>query len=122
MQNLNIKLNMLALKNAGVALLTGKSGNKKKCLIIPVDDNNMYIGQSGVYLSLVAWSTDKLQDGKTHLVKLSYTKELIDAMTDIEKKAIPIIGDIRTFGNLRENLGVQYQNEEGVSNFDDLPF
>ena len=122
MANLSIKLNLLALKNAGVASLTGKTGTKK-CIIIPIDDNNLFQGQSGIYMSLVAWRNNNLDDGKTHLVKPSFSKDQIEAMTDLERKAIPIVGDVKPWGRIVDENPDGYTSDsvDGVGN-EDLPF
>ncbi len=125
MPNLSMNLNLLKFKNAAVVELKGSTATKK-CLVIPIEDNCLFVGESGVYFNAVAWRNSKLQDGKTHLIKQSFKKELIEMMSDDERKALPVFGDIKEFGGLSSELAnaSEYSlavdvNEGGNS---DLPF
>lgn len=53
MANFSIKTDLLKLKGAFVTNLKGKTATKR-CLIIPVDDAGLFIGEKGVYLNLTA--------------------------------------------------------------------
>lgn len=53
MSNSSIKVNLLQLKGAFVTNLKGKTATKR-CLVIPVDDANIYVGQKGCYLNMTA--------------------------------------------------------------------
>jgi hypothetical protein len=122
MSMLGIKMNFLKFKNAAVIPLKGNSGVSKRCLVIPIEDNDFFETEKGVFSNLVAFEAS-LSDGKTHLVKPSIKKEVLAAMTDEQRSAIPIIGDIKPFGVVDasisnpDGLGV-----EETGGTDDLPF
>lgn len=50
MDNFNIKLNLLKVQRAFLTNLKGKS-ETKRCLIIPVDDAQMFVGERAVTLT-----------------------------------------------------------------------
>lgn len=120
MSKLGLKLNLLAFKNAAVLNCKGKTATKR-CIVIPVEDNDFYETEKGVYCSLVAFEAT-LSDGKSHLIKPSIKKEVLDKMTDEQRKAIPIVGDIKPFGVVDASIA----NPDGISieaeGSDDLPF
>jgi hypothetical protein len=74
MSNFNINLNLKSLKNTAIKDVQSKTATKQ-CLIIPISDNDLYVGEKGIYLNLSAWESDKLRDSKTHLVKQSFSQE-----------------------------------------------
>ena len=116
--NLNINLNLKALKNALIGTVPGKTATKQ-CICIPIKDNDLFVGEKGVYLNLSAWESNNLRDGKTHLVKQSFSKKVRDAMTDEERKSIPILGDVKPF----ETASGSVKSEATVTPDDDnLPF
>ena len=120
MSKLGLRLNLLAFKNAAILNCKGKTSTKR-CIVIPVDDNDLYVGEKAVYCNLVAFDAN-LQDGKTHLIKPSIKKDVWDKMTEEERKAIPIIGDVKPFGVVDAAIA----NPDGLSveaeGSDDLPF
>ena len=61
------RINLLKLKNAFVAKLTGKSGQKKNCLVIPLDESGLYAGEKGVYLDTVLVESPNNAFGDSHL-------------------------------------------------------
>jgi hypothetical protein len=94
--NKNIKIDLTAFTGVGVINLTGKSGKPKKCLVIPIEDNHLYEGEKGIYADFIAWEMrERKENGATHLIKQSLPKEIRDGLTDLEKKALPIFGDLR---------------------------
>ena len=48
MGNFGIKIDLLKLKNSFVTNLKGKAATKR-CLVIPIDDSGVYLGEKGVY-------------------------------------------------------------------------
>jgi hypothetical protein len=94
--NKNIKIDLTAFAGVGTINLTGKSGQLKKCLVIPIEENHLYEGEKGIYADFIAWEMrEKKENGATHLIKQSLPKEVRDGLTDLEKKALPIFGDLR---------------------------
>jgi hypothetical protein len=120
MSKLGLKLNLLAFKSAGVLNCKGKTSTKR-CIVIPIDDNDFYESEKSVYCNLVAFEAN-LNDGKTHLIKPSIKKDVLDKMTEEERKAITIIGDVKPFGVVDAAVA----NPDGLSvaeeGSDDLPF
>ena len=117
MSNLSIKVNLLQLSNAAVINLRGKAATKR-CLVIPVDDANLYVGQKGCYLNLTAIEMQNSQYGDTHCIKQNYDKAIYDAMTDEQRKAVPIIGSVKPL----ESKQPAVQAEHIIVEEDDLPF
>lgn len=117
---LSIRLNLLRLASSGLVNLTGKNGIEKKCLVIPVEDANLFVGKEGIYLDLTAFELHEKRFEQTHLVKQSINKEVYSSMTDEQKNAMPIIGGIKEF----ERQEVQASNDYSVppDQPDDLPF
>lgn len=120
MDNLTISVALTKLKNAGFAELKGKTG-QKRCVVIPVEDNPEIKEISGeAYLNLIGFPKKEADKyGNTHLVKGSWPKELRDKMTQDEKYAQPILGNVKVQGvpHPAENTGY-----EPVADDDDLPF
>ena len=115
MENVNIRLNLKNIKGAFVKELKGKT--TKRCIIIPLEDGDLFEGESGVYLDLAGWANSNLKDGKTHLLKQSFSKKVREAMTDEERKGAPIVGDMKPFGSSSAPVA-----EVGTIEDDDLPF
>lgn len=94
--NKNIKIDLTAFSGAGKITLTGKDGKQKKCLVIPIEENHLYEGEKGIYADFIAWEMrERKENGATHLVKQSFPKEVREAMSEEEKRALPIFGDLR---------------------------
>lgn len=90
-----IRLDLLKFKNSVVANIQGNTG-KKKCLIIPIEDNHLFVGQKGIYADFNGFQLKTPGENRTHLIKQSLPKDLHDNMTDEEKNAQPIFGDLDT--------------------------
>ena len=99
MSNISLKQNLLALTGATRMDIDGKNG-KVKCLVIPIGMANLFDGEKGVYLDSTAIPlTNPLEGSKdTHLIKQSFSKEKFAAMSEDEKKAIPIMGNAIVWG------------------------
>lgn len=129
--NLNISVNLLKLK-AAVMGVKGKN-QVKKCVVIPIEDNDIYSkvddnGNVSVFLNLTAWENrQQSQYGDTHMVKQSHSKEWNEAHTDEQRRDEPILGNARpvierTIESVNcptaEVEATPFPNQEG----DDLPF
>ena len=86
MGNISIKLNLKQLSHVEREM-TGKDGKKIKCLIIPIEENKLFVGEKGVYLDITAIEikdrskfTESQKD--THLLKQSFSKDIYDAMSE----------------------------------------
>lgn len=118
MSNFTTKLNLAGLKHSR-KLMKGQSG-EIDCLIIPIHENNLFIGEKGLYLDLQHHEIKNPVDGQTdsHLVKQSLPKEVYEKMSEEERRAMPILGNSRTWApQSNEPKLAEPQNEE-----DDLPF
>ena len=91
----SLKVRLTQLTGAFVKDLTGRTATKK-CIIIPVDDNPcMYVGEKDVYLNITAFATDSQQYGDTHMLKPNLPKDIYQAMTQEQRDALPILGNMR---------------------------
>jgi len=96
MSNWNIKLNVAGLKHV-VRKEKRKDGTEVECLIIPIDANHLYRGEKGMWLDLTGIeSKQPPKEGfkDTHFIKQSLPKEVYEKMTDDERKATPIMGNM----------------------------
>lgn len=128
MGNISIKLNLTKLKHV-VREMNGKHGKKLKCLVLPLEENNFFEGEKGVYIDITAIEVkNKRPDSKdTHLLKQNLPKELYEIMSDQEKEAMPILGNAidwskratepNTSSSFSESAVDKYEEE-----LDDLPF
>ena len=131
MSNISIKLNVSQLSHVR-RKIKGKDGNLIDCLIIPIQENKLYVGEKGVYLDMTAieikdrskFSADQKD---THLLKQDVPKEVYEAMSDEQKKAMPILGKAIQWGAREANPNTSTAFEPS-SNYtqetdeDDLPF
>jgi hypothetical protein len=115
--NLNVKVNLQNLVCA-CRFEKGKDG-PVECLIVPLEANHLFKGEKGVYLDLTGFELKEKKDGRTHLLKQHMPKEVFEAMSDEEKRATPIMGDVSEW---------KHSDAEPVSDLtplnekDDLPF
>ena len=123
MANFSIKTDLLKLKGAFVTNLKGKTATKR-CLIIPVDDAGLFIGEKGVYLNLTAIEMREPKYQDTHCVKVSLEKERYDAMSEEERNAQPIIGGMRQLERQAAEMPVTstLDGSQVLGDDDDLPF
>ena len=96
MGNISTKVNLGALKNA-VIIMSGKNKDVE-CLLIPIAQNHLYKNDKGVVsLELIGFEIApekrKADSKDTHLVKQSLSKEILEKLSEEEKKAFPILGN-----------------------------
>lgn len=128
-QKFNLKQNLLRLNGACVWDALTKSGDKKKVILIPVEENDIFIGEKGAYLSSVLIPSDKMGES-THFNKLSVERAKFAAMSEEERNKIPIIGDMKPFKQVEPegNAAVAGEYvapdpaEHKPGETDDLPF
>ena len=123
MGNFGIKIDLLKLKNSFVTNLKGKAATKR-CLVIPIDDSGVYLGEKGVYLNLTAVEMREQRYGDTHVLKQSLAKEVYQAMSEEERMAQPIFGALKPFESQQRQMEVTQTTNaaEAVEDPDDLPF
>lgn len=126
MSSYAINLNLLKLKNTAVIdIKSNKTGEVKKCLIIPVVDNDLYQSERGIYIGLNAYEANNLKDEKTHLVKQNHSKEVREKMSEDDRVNLPILGDAKpiVFRSEPANINTEeYNQAKDALAADDLPF
>ncbi len=118
---ITFKLNFMQYKSVLMKLKT-KSGNLTDCIVIPIETNHLVKGEKGVYADFAAFEFNNKQENSkdTHLIKQSLPKETFKSMTDEEKKAMPIFGNLRVW---EDKTDQEPQSSMNVLNEnDDLPF
>ena len=125
--NYNGRINLLKLKNVGILTVKGREANKK-CVVIPIEDNNLFISADenlkakAAYIDFIAWenqSTSKY--GDTHSIRQSLSKEIREKMTDDELKSIPYFGNLKPYEAPNASTSVSAP-VASISDDDDLPF
>ena len=118
MANFSTKINLAGLTHTR-KILKGKSGDID-CLIIPINENNLYKGEKGLYLDLTHIEIKNPAEGQTdsHLVKQNLPKEVYEKLNDDEKKALPILGNSRIWTPQSNEATLA----QPIGEFEDLPF
>lgn len=117
--NYNLKLDLAKLNKVGVANITGKSGNKIKCVVIPVEENNIFLSEKGgIYMDLACFALKEEKYGQSHLVKPSLSEEQRKTMTEEERNALPIVGALKPIKAKQAEVKEEVQPDPE----DDLPF
>ena len=99
MSNYNFKLDLSKFEGFGKVTLTGKSGQAKRCIVIPIEGNSVFEGEKGTYIDLVCFETPNSEYG-SHMVTLSKTKEEQEREKQTgERIRKPIVGNLKPFGN-----------------------
>lgn len=120
MSNVSAKVNLMNLKVVR-KMITGQLG-PVDCIVIPIEANHLFVGEKGIYLDIAGFEIkNPAGDSKdTHLLKQSLPKEIYQAMTDEQKKAQPILGNLRLWTGATE--AEPTSNMAATSEVDDLPF
>ena len=128
MANFSIKADLLKIKGAAMINLKGKTATKR-CLVIPVDDSGLFVGEKGVYLNMTAVEMREPRYGDTHLVKVNLDREAYNALSEEERNAIPILGGMHELEQRTRTMTVtqtvdvtQQGAAAGDDPNDDLPF
>ena len=84
-----------------------------------IEDNNLFVGEKGVYFDFILReiSEDKRQYGNTHIICQNIPKEKFEKMTEDEKKAQPILGQIKEYQAAQMQATAEVTPEDA-----DLPF
>lgn len=97
MSNFSLKLNLLRYKVATVANIGGKT-----CVVLPIEDNDLYASTDsegkvkGVFLDIDLWESRNVgKFGDTHLAKQHHSKEYREAMSEDDKRAESILGNMQ---------------------------
>ena len=119
MQNFAIKIDILKTKGSFVTNIKGNT-TTKKCLVIPIEDAGLFLGEKGIYLDLVAFEMKDQKFADTHLVKASLSKEAYEAMTEEQRNNAPILGSMKPLVPVQREMPVT--STASPENVDDLPF
>lgn len=119
--NYNVKINLAKLNKVAAVNLTGRSGNTVKCVVIPIEDNDIFVSEKGgIYLDITAIAMKKENYGQTHLLKRHIPSEKYQAMSDQEKDSQPIIGALSSIKAKQAEITETAQVTQDDN--DDLPF
>jgi hypothetical protein len=119
--NLGIKIDALKFNGAFLRNLIGKT-QTKRCLIIPVDENpNIFLGEKGCYMNFTAVEVQNPQYGDTHLIKGDIPRDVYEKLSEEERKAQPVFGNVRPIKPREKAVTGSITMEEGGQQ-DDLPF
>ena len=123
MSNYGEKIDLLKLKNACRVTIPGKTA-RKRGIFIPFEDNSeLFDGEKGVYLNLtVVEMKQPGQYGDTHIVKGNKSEDEYKAMSDEERKALPILGQMRPLERKTVQQPAPQVQVEQTEDDDDLPF
>ena len=118
---ITIKINLLQYK-AAIMKVKNKAGKEVDCIAIPIELNNLFKGEKGVYADFVAFDlkNPKADSKDTHLVKQSLPKEILEKMTEEDKNALPIFGNLRVWGERGESESTS--SAAPISEDDGLPW
>lgn len=127
MANFSIKADLLKLRGAFMMNIKGKTA-VKRCLCIPVDEAGVFVGEKGVYLNMTAVAMQEPKYGDTHFVKVNLDRDSYNALTEEERRAIPILGGMRELEQRSQVITTQTFDASAVRGGcddnpgDDLPF
>lgn len=108
MANYNLKLDLSKFNGFGKITLQGQSGQKKRCVVLPIEDNQIFEGEKGTYIDLVCFETEGSEYG-SHMVVVSKTKEEQEHEKQTgERIRKPIVGNLKPFGNSQASSGEEY--------------
>lgn len=93
-KNFSIRIDLKKLTQVAVTNMKGKNGDNVPVVIIPINPNGIFVGEKGTYLNLAAFEMSNPQFKQTHIVKRSLTEEEQKSMSEEEKQAMPIIGNM----------------------------
>lgn len=101
MGNFQGKLDFLKFKNSCVISVKGKTGEKKG-VFVPIEDNDIFVTTDesnkakGAYFNFAVFENKQVgKYGDTHMIKQSIGKDARSKMSDEEKRAMPIFGNMK---------------------------
>lgn len=116
MANYSIRIDLQKLAGAFVTNLKGSTA-VKRCLVIPVDDAGLYVGEKGVYLNVKAHEMQEERFGDSHCIKQSIDKARYETMTEEERRALPILGGMHALQALAPQPQTQTAPTMGADAF-----
>lgn len=101
MANYNFRLDLSKLSGFGKATLTGKSGQPKRCIVIPIEENQIFEGEKGCYLDIACFETPCNEYGSHRCVRSKSQKEQEHEKQTGERINTPILGNLKEFGGAK---------------------
>ena len=127
--NYSLKIDVKKLNKAFVTHIQGKTA-KVECVCIPTSE--FYKGKNGELYSnieIVERKNGAGQYGDTHFAKQQLEKESYKALSEEQRKAIPILGSFQPskFGNVETVVAEEVKSTQSTQTkpqpqFDDVPF
>lgn len=124
MANFSIKADLLKIKGAAIINLKDETATKR-CLVIPVDDSGLFVGKKGVYLNMTAVEMREPRYGDTHCVKINLDRDAYNALSEEERRNIPILGGMHELEQQVRTMKVTQTidvSQAADNPDDDLPF
>lgn len=125
MVNFGIKLDLFKIAGAFLINFKGRT-TTKRCLVIPIDDSGMYLGQKGLYLDLTAIELREPQFQDTHCIKQSLPKEQYEQLSEEQRQQLPILGGMRPIERKQEQMNITNTYDStaalGENGLDGVPF
>ena len=130
MGNFQGKLDFLKFKNSCVISVKGKTGEKKG-VFVPIEDNGLFVTTDennkakGAYFNFAVFENKQVgKYGDTHMIKQSIGKDARSKMSDEEKRAIPILGNMKPmeFQNAAQTVEAPVAPVVQEEEDDSLPF
>lgn len=125
MSNFGIKLDLLKIAGAFLTNFKGRT-TTKRCLVIPIDDSGMYLGQKGLYLDLTAIELREPQFQDTHCIKQSLPKEQYEQLSEEQRQQLPILGGLRPIERKQEQMNITNTYDASTAaaagEYSDVPF
>jgi DNA-binding MarR family transcriptional regulator len=127
MANFSIRINLKKLNQAGLVNIKGKDGRTRRCIVIPTDVNReIFVGEKNIYFNLSAFETKEVsQFGDTHMLKGNLDKEAFEALSEEERRNLPILGNMKPLERKVQEMQAASIPDSAVSiadEEDDLPF
>ncbi len=127
MANFSIRINLKKLNQAGLVNIKGKDGRTRRCVVIPTDVNReIFVGEKNIYFNLSAFETKEVsQFGDTHMLKGNLDKEAFEALSEEERRNLPILGNMKPLERKVQEMQAASISDSAVSvadEEDDLPF
>lgn len=128
MGNFQGKLDFLKFKNSCVISVKGKTGEKKG-VFVPIEDNGLFVTTDennkakGAYFNFAVFENKQVgKYGDTHMIKQSLDKDIRSKMSEEEKRAMPILGNMKPMELQNASQAVEAPVAPLVQEEDDLPF
>ena len=122
--NSAIEVKLSRIKGSFCHEFTGKTGVKKNCICIPIenqlglvtdgyqDKKNLQWVCTDVTLHLTAIEMKEEKFGQTHFFKPSFSREVFERMSEEEQRAYPVLGGIKPFAPKKQQSPAPQQSSD----------